>query len=113
MLKISRRKFLKNSVIIAAGTAASGYTPKALSGNSRSKGPFFRNPKLAHKAIVLGMDGLDPNLVRRFVSAGKMPTFQRLMEQGHFGELQTTMPPQSPVAWASFITGSNPGSHGI
>lgn len=80
---------------------------------SKALGPFLRNRNLARKAIILGMDGLDPNLVKRFVSEGRMPTFKKLMETGHFGELQTTMPPQSPVAWASFITGSNPGSHGI
>jgi predicted AlkP superfamily phosphohydrolase/phosphomutase len=76
-------------------------------------GPFLRNNKLARKAIVLGMDGLDPVLVRRFVDEGKMPTFKRLMGRGHFGTLRTTMPPQSPVCWASFISGTNPGGHGI
>ncbi len=93
------------------GAALSGFGGRKF--NPPLAGPFFKNPNLATKAIILGMDGLDPKLVRRFVDEGKMPTFKRLMEKGHFGELQTTMPPQSPVCWASFITGSNPGSHGI
>jgi predicted AlkP superfamily phosphohydrolase/phosphomutase len=56
---------------------------------------------------------MDPGLTRRFISEGIMPNFQRLIGLGKFGELQTTMPPHSPVAWSSFITGCNPGGHGI
>ena len=114
MSRISRRKFLKGSALLAGGATVAGFGGRMVSGGDLPfNGPFLRNPNIARKALVLGMDGLDPNLVRRFVAEGKMPTFRRLMERGHFGQLQTTMPPQSPVAWASFITGSNPGSHGI
>jgi predicted AlkP superfamily phosphohydrolase/phosphomutase len=44
---------------------------------------------------------------------GKLPAFQRLIGQGDFRPLRTSIPPQSPVAWANFITGMNPGGHGI
>ena len=44
---------------------------------------------------------------------GKLPHFARLMKTGDFKPLATSMPPQSPVAWATFITGMNPGGHGI
>ncbi len=110
MSKITRRKFLKKSTMTMAAMAASGMGGKW--GNPLN-GPFLRNNKLARKAIILGMDGLDPNMVRRYVAEGKMPTFKKLIEKGHFSELQTTMPPQSPVCWGSFITGTNPGGHGI
>lgn len=115
MGSISRRAFIRSAALAATGAGVAGFTHQlgGKVGSPRSMGPFLRNPNLARRAIVLGMDGLDPDLVRRFVEEGKMPTFKRLMERGHFGELQTTMPPQSPVAWASFITGCNPGSHGI
>lgn len=93
-----------------AGLAASGMGGKW---GTPLPGPFLRNNKLARRAIILGMDGLDPNLVKRFVAEGKMPTFKKLMESGHFSPLKTTMPPQSPVCWGSFITGTNPGGHGI
>lgn len=111
MPKISRRNFIKKSTLALTGAAFSGFGGRSF--NKPLNGPFFKNSNLAQKAIILGMDGLDPNLVRRFVAEGRMPTFKKLMEKGHFSELQTTMPPQSPVCWASFITGSNPGSHGI
>lgn len=65
------------------------------------------------KVLVLGFDGMDPNLVERLMAEGKMPNFTALAEQGTFTRLQTSVPPQSPVAWSSFITGMNPGGHGI
>jgi len=36
-----------------------------------------------------------------------------LRGQGGFRRLGTTMPPQSPVAWSTFITGLDPAEHGI
>ena len=44
---------------------------------------------------------------------GKLPNFQRLQSLGDFRPLRTSTPPQSPVAWSNFITGMNPGGHGI
>lgn len=67
---ISRRTFIRSSAIAASGLAASGFTSRT----SPLVGPFLRNPNIARKAIVLGMDGLDPKLVQRFVAEGKMPT---------------------------------------
>ncbi len=65
------------------------------------------------KVLVLGIDGFDPKLLQRFMDEGHMPHFQELIRQGDFKPLGTTMPPLSPVAWSTFITGMNPGGHGI
>jgi len=65
------------------------------------------------RAVLIGLDGLDPDLVQRFMDAGRMPTFQRLRDAGMFRPLQTTTPAMSPVAWSSFATGVHPGKHGI
>lgn len=67
----------------------------------------------AKKLIILGIDGMDPQLLRQFMAEGKMPSFAALAARGSFLPLQTSIPPQSPVAWANFITGMNPGGHGI
>lgn len=67
----------------------------------------------ARKVIILGIDGLDPKLLTQFAEEGILPHFSRLMEEGDFSPLQTTMPPLSPVAWSTFITGMDPGGHGI
>lgn len=88
--------------------AAMAYLPKGMIG-----APYLKNNALAEKVIVLGIDGMDPNLLRRFVAEGHLPGFKKLIDQGYFSRLATTMPPQSPVAWSSFISGANPGKHGI
>jgi hypothetical protein len=62
---------------------------------------------------VLGFDGMDPTLARRFMAEGKLPNLSRLAETGVFQTLGSTQPSESPVAWASFATGVNPGKHDI
>lgn len=65
------------------------------------------------RTIVLGFDGMDPKLAERWMGEGRLPHFAELRAQGHYQSLGTTNPPQSPVAWSSFATGTNPGEHGI
>ena len=65
------------------------------------------------RVIVLGLDGLDPNLLERFMEQGILPNFRRLKEQGSYNRLATSNPALSPVAWSCFSTGSNPGRHGM
>ena len=65
------------------------------------------------RVIVLGIDGMDPRLLDQFIGQGVMPNFQNLVAEGDFKSLQTSMPPLSPVAWSNFITGMDPGGHGI
>ncbi|MBN2301035.1 MAG: alkaline phosphatase family protein, partial [Lentisphaerae bacterium] len=63
--------------------------------------------------VIIGFDGMDPNLVESMITEGKLPNIARLKEQGCMKSLATTTPPISPVAWSSFQTGSNPGKHNI
>ena len=51
----------------------------------------------------------------RFAAArtGQLPNLARLREQGGFARVATTRPAQTPVAWSTFATGTNPGGHGI
>jgi predicted AlkP superfamily phosphohydrolase/phosphomutase len=65
------------------------------------------------RTIVLGFDGMDPELSERWMADGTLPNFARLAREGHYQRLPTTNPAQSPVAWSSFATGLNPGEHGI
>jgi predicted AlkP superfamily phosphohydrolase/phosphomutase len=69
--------------------------------------------KTGRKLVVIGIDGMDPVLLRRFMDAGSMPNFQALANEGTFVPLGTSNPPQSPVAWSTFITGMDPGGHGV
>jgi predicted AlkP superfamily phosphohydrolase/phosphomutase len=86
------------AVILGAALAASGCA-RADAGGKR--------------VVVLGFDGLDYELTRSLLEAGRLPNFARLAASGGFTPLATTVPPQSPVAWSTFITGLDPGGHGI
>ena len=67
----------------------------------------------AKSVVILGVDGMDPQLLQQFVEKGLMPNFEALMREGSYSPLTTSTPPQSPVAWSNFITGMDPGGHGI
>jgi predicted AlkP superfamily phosphohydrolase/phosphomutase len=63
--------------------------------------------------FVLGVDGMDPDILGRMMAAGEMPEFAKLAAEGSYQPLATVTPPQSPVAWSSFVTGLDPGGHGV
>ncbi|MBP7147600.1 MAG: alkaline phosphatase family protein [Acidobacteria bacterium] len=65
------------------------------------------------KVVVLGLDGMDPNLAERFMEEGKLPHLASLRAKGGYARLGTTTPSISPVAWSSFMTGVNPAKHNI
>ena len=65
------------------------------------------------RVILLGMDGLDPNVMDKMMDAGELPNFDRLRKEGSYSRLQTTLPPETPVAWSGIGTGCSPGKHGI
>ncbi len=74
-----------------------------------------RAPKPAKikRAVLIGLDGLDPKLVRTMLADGKLPNMKKIADKGGFQNLATTFPAMSPVAWSSFATGVNPAKHGI
>jgi len=79
---------------------------------------MFRRRKARVKAkvkrvVVLGFDGMDPELCEKFMKEGKLPNLAALRDNGTFRPLATTHPPISPVAWATFLTGVQPGKHNI
>src|SRR6185369_14182244 len=59
----------------------------------------------------LGVDGMDPQFLEAHWDS--LPNLNRLRKEGGFRSLATTVPPQSPVAWSTVITGMDPGGHGI
>lgn len=65
------------------------------------------------RVVVLGLDGFDPHVAEAMLAQGALPHLARLRAQGGYGRVQTTAPAQTPVAWSTFATGTNPGGHGI
>jgi predicted AlkP superfamily phosphohydrolase/phosphomutase len=62
---------------------------------------------------VLGLDGVGLPLVRQLVEQGVMPALGRLLATGTAAPMRSSIPTISSVSWAGFMTGSNPGKHGI
>lgn len=78
----------------------------------------LRGKKISKKArtrrvVIVGLDGLEPSLVERYMQEGMLPNFSALKQEGGYSKLGSTLPPVSPVAWSTYQTGVNPGAHNI
>jgi predicted AlkP superfamily phosphohydrolase/phosphomutase len=65
------------------------------------------------KVIIIGLDAATWTLIRPWIAEGSMPNLAKLMKAGVSGTLRSILPPITPPAWTSFMTGKNPGKHGI
>ncbi|HDP94741.1 MAG TPA: hypothetical protein ENN40_05190 [Candidatus Aminicenantes bacterium] len=74
---------------------------------------FGAGTKPGRRMLVLAFDGMDPAIANRLMQKGELPNLQRLAGRGGFTMMRTTIPAQSPVAWASFAVGSDPGATGV
>ena len=66
-----------------------------------------------NKVLIIGVDAATWEVLEPWMSDGSLPNLARLRQTGSWGSLLSTMPPLSAPAWASFMTGKNPGKHGI
>jgi predicted AlkP superfamily phosphohydrolase/phosphomutase len=65
------------------------------------------------RIFVVAWDGATLDLLAPWCEEGRLPTLSRLLEKGSSGRLASTYPPLTGPAWASFMTGKSPGSHGV
>jgi predicted AlkP superfamily phosphohydrolase/phosphomutase len=103
---------LRKGVVVGIPTIVAIAALSALLLVSRA-GPQAGSAFASRKVIVMAIDGMDPQLLQQYMDDGRMPNFKSLAQRGSFLPLQTSIPPQTPVAFASIITGLNPGGHGI
>lgn len=68
---------------------------------------------MADRILIFGVDGATFDLIQPWAEAGYLPTFARLLREGSHGNLQSTLPPVTSPAWPTFMTGCNPGKHGV
>jgi predicted AlkP superfamily phosphohydrolase/phosphomutase len=107
MKRIGRRAFIKSSAGAALALATSAGLKPVVGRAARTIHPSKR------KVIIVGFDGMDPKLSEKLMNAGALPNLDALRKRNGFRWLGTSDPPQSPVAWANFINGAGPDSHGI
>lgn len=65
------------------------------------------------KLLIIGLDGGDFSTLSRWIDAGCMPYLKNIMDSGVTADLLSTIPPVTAPAWTSFMTGLNPGRHGL
>ena len=65
------------------------------------------------KTVIIGLDGVPFGMIKNFAETAVMPNTERLISDGVFKKMQSSIPEISSVAWSSMITGENPGRHGI
>lgn len=87
----------------------SGPASLANHSGSDSKAVYARMNRL----IIFGVDGGTLDIVRPLCERGQLPNFQRLLGDGVSGELASTFPPMTFPAFTTFMTGKNPGGHGV
>jgi predicted AlkP superfamily phosphohydrolase/phosphomutase len=101
---------MQSSRRIAAVALALAATFFACSGSPKTTRPARKAP---NKVFVMGFDGMDPTLAKKFMDEGKLPNLKKLADNGTFATLASSQPSESPTAWSSFATGANPGKHNI
>jgi predicted AlkP superfamily phosphohydrolase/phosphomutase len=74
---------------------------------------MVHNSRTELEVIAIGIDGASWQVLNLMMKAGAMPNFARVVDTGVSGNLTSTIPPISAPAWTSFMTGKNPGKHGI
>lgn len=67
----------------------------------------------SNRTIIIGLDGMPYRLIKDLASHDVMPNTKRIIEQGTFRQMESSIPEISSVAWSSVMTGVNPGRHGI
>ena len=65
------------------------------------------------RLVILGLDGATFDLIRPWAEEGKLPAFAKLLADGASGELRSVPNMNTAPAWTTFMTGKNPGKHGV
>jgi predicted AlkP superfamily phosphohydrolase/phosphomutase len=65
------------------------------------------------RVVVVGLDGVPYSFIEKLTSEGHLPVFGSLLKEGSFRKMNSVMPTVSSVAWSTYMTGRNPGGHGI
>jgi predicted AlkP superfamily phosphohydrolase/phosphomutase len=65
------------------------------------------------KVLLIGLDGATFDMIHPLSQAGRLPNLTKLMAEGCWGTLKSSIPPITPTAWTTVFTGKNPGKHGV
>lgn len=95
-------KFLQPALLLGILVAAAACAPSGMPAEPES-----------HRLLVIGVDGLEWDVLLPLVREGRLPALSGLIESGHYGKLRTLVPARSPAVWTSIATGKPLTAHGI
>lgn len=64
------------------------------------------------KVLVLGIDGIWPELIEKYIESEVIPNISRIVKRGSFVNMLPLPPCDTPTNWISLVTGATPGRHG-
>ncbi len=64
------------------------------------------------RALVIGLDGLDLRAVEQF-GPSRLPNIHGIMRRGAYSAQRSVQPPATLPNWTTFLTGLDPGQHGV
>ena len=76
----------------------------------------MKRKALSNKIIVLGVDGLEPSLTKKYMDQGKLPNIKKFLERGVAREdlvMLGAHPTVTPPLWTTLSTGAYPETHGV
>lgn len=68
---------------------------------------------MANKLVIIGLDSATFDVLDDWIDDNRLPNLKKIKDRGVYGNLKSSIHPISPVAWTTFLTGRNPGKHGI
>ncbi len=74
---------------------------------------IIKKSRPRRKVCVVGLDGVPHSMLLNLAKSGVMSTISRLLDAGHLHRMKASLPEISAVSWTNFMTGANPGTHGI
>src|SRR3989338_4618612 len=63
------------------------------------------------KLFFFGIDSATWDLIKPWAKAGLLPAFNKILNEGSMADLESTIPPLTPVAWPTMMTGASPAMH--
>src|SRR5262249_53075545 len=96
------------------GLGEVGWLDRLRRGGAREdERPPASRPAIAGKVAVIGLDGVGLPLVQDLIARGITPNLARLAASGTMAPMRSSIPTISSVSWTGFMTGKNPGKHGV
>jgi predicted AlkP superfamily phosphohydrolase/phosphomutase len=75
--------------------------------------PFPRRANAGARVFVLSLDGVSHSFLSRHIPERAFPNLAALFAEGDLRRMATVEPPVSSVVWSTYMTGVNPGRHGV